>query len=550
MSINDFFPIKFYLPGWPTDIIGYPEQLDSVGIYNLDMPILSAGQVLASGTIQILGDITFDVPLIPGLSVALLNQGDITEFSFEVELREEEFSLSLFALSAAIRFESSLLKRMKPIAGGFEEESPDPVTGEPQPIEVSIEGADLSFNSNGEFTFSFADGAPAFSIQPFMIGDSGIVVDVARCQLILSAQAATAPPATIPADWRGIYLEQAAIHLPDGLNNILPNDVTLEDFFIGSGGFCGKVTGNWTPDDPENPFDEDSGDIFGFQFRTTSVGIEFKQNTLVSGSIAGFLQLPFFDEALVVKLGLTNDGDFTVELSSDNGLLVLEKENVISIEVSSLEFIKEGEEFYFKLTGKVTPELAGLDWPSFELKGLTIGSDGTVRVDGGWIELPDQKALDFHGFKVEIAKLGFGTDELEGKLFKWIGFSGGIQIVESLPLRGGVEGLKVMWAEDGTFKLKIGGVYLQFEIKNVLTFDGSVYFIDEDEPEYIKEFRGGVDLNLIPVNLGVDAQFITGKQPGLQLLLHSNRSRPSGRHPARSTRSRTYMVWPVCTATI
>ena len=194
-------------------------------------------------------------------------------------------------------------------------------------------------------------------------------------------------------------------------------------------------------------------------------------------------------------------------------MLVLEKENVISIEVSSLEFIKEGEEFYFKLTGKVTPELAGLDWPSFELKGLTIGSDGTVRVDGGWIELPDQKALDFHGFKVEIAKLGFGSDDLEGKLFKWIGFSGGIQIIESLPLRSGVEGLKVMWAEDGTFKLKIGGVYLQFEIKDVLAFDGSVYFIDEDEPEYIKEFRGGVHLNLIPVNLGVDAQFITGRQP-------------------------------------
>ena len=111
------------------------------------------------------------MPLIPGLSVALLNQGDITEFSFEVELREEEFSLSLFALSAAIRFESSLLKRMKPVAGGFEEESPDPVTGEPQPIEVSIEGADLSFNSNGEFTFSFADGAS--SVQHSAVHDRG-----------------------------------------------------------------------------------------------------------------------------------------------------------------------------------------------------------------------------------------------------------------------------------------------------------------------------------------------------------------------------------------
>jgi len=148
MGISDFFPFKFYLPGWPTDIIGYPEQLDSVGIYNLNMPILGTGQVLAGGTILILEEIIFDVPLIPGLSVALLNHSDITEFNFEIELSEEGFNLSLFALFSAIRFESGLLKWMRAVAGGFEEESPDPVTGEPQPIEVSIEGVDLSFSGN------------------------------------------------------------------------------------------------------------------------------------------------------------------------------------------------------------------------------------------------------------------------------------------------------------------------------------------------------------------------------------------------------------------
>src|SRR5690606_35503369 len=89
-------------------------------------------------------------------------------------------------------------------------------------------------------------------------------------------------------------------------------------------------------------------------------------------------------------------------------------------------------------------------------------------------------------------------------------FSGGIQIIQALPLRGGVEGLKVMWTEGGEFKLKIGSVHLSFEIKNVLTFEGSVFFIDEENPE-IKEFRGGVDLNNMPINLGIDAQFITGK---------------------------------------
>ena len=67
---------------------------------------------------------------------------------------------------------------------------------------------------------------------------------MARCQLILSAQAATALPATIPADWRGIYLEGNQSTSGLRLSNILPDDVTLEDFFIGSGGFCGKVTGN------------------------------------------------------------------------------------------------------------------------------------------------------------------------------------------------------------------------------------------------------------------------------------------------------------------
>ncbi|MCF6154504.1 MAG: hypothetical protein E3K36_04465 [Candidatus Brocadia sp.] len=510
-DLTQFVPIRLILSGWPTNILAIPPQIDQIGLADFEATSSGHSSLVASGTLQILVDIEADLPLIPGLSLAVLNNGDFTEFGFEIEYLGDWFAVALQSLSAALRFQTGLLKRMEATADGFVEAPPDPETEEPQPVEILMEGADLSVNSDGDFAFTFAEGAPALAIQPFMIGDTGVIIEVTALKLILSAEAVETLPDSIPDDWRGVYLEQATIHLPEGLNGILPDDVTLEDFFIGSGGFCGKVTGNWTPDDPENPFDEMSGDIFGFQFRTTSIGIEFKQNALVSGSIAGYLQLPFFDEAVAVEVGLTNDGDFTIRVNDPDGLFILEKDGIISIEVSSLEFVKEGEELFFKLTGEVTPELAGLAWPSFELKGLTIGSDGTVRVEGGWIELPDQKALDFHGFKLEIAKLGFGSDELEGKLFKWIGFSGGIQIIEALPLRGGVEGLKVMWAEDGEFKLKIGGVYLQFEIENVLTFDGSVYFIDEEEPEYIKEFRGGVSLNLIPINLVVDAQFITGK---------------------------------------
>ena len=338
-----------------------------------------------------------------------------------------------------------------------------------------------------------------------MIGNSGIVVDIEKLKLILSAADAESLPETIPSDWRGVYLEEATIYLPEGLSDILPDTVSFQDAFIGSGGFSGLASIEYDITE----YDESQAKtLLGFGFMLQKLEVEFKQNALTKSSIIGLLKVPFFDVPLEVNVGLTTDGGFTVGLANLDEILILEKPGIISVNVSSLEFIVEGDSFAIKLSGNITPLIAGITWPSFELKGLTISSDGTVKVDGGWIELPEQKALDFHGFKIEISKLGFGSDEEDGSLFKWIGFSGGIQIVESLPLKGGVEGLKVMWTEGGLFKLKIGGVYLSFEIDNVVKFDGSVYFIDEDG---IKEFRGGVNLDILPINLGVNAQFITGR---------------------------------------
>jgi len=510
-DLNQFVALRLVLPGWPTNILTIPPQIDCVGLADFEATSSGSSSLMATGTLQIIDDITMDLPLIPGLSLALFNNSDFTEFDFELEYLTDSFSVSLKSLSVSLRIQTDLLKRMEKVGDGFVEVPADPLTGEPQPVEIMLEGADLSVNSNGEFTFIAADETLALTLLPFMIAESGVIVDVQSLHLILSAATAESLPETIDPTWRGVYLEQATIHLSEGLNNILPDDVTLQDFFIGSGGFCGRVAGNWEAD-RDNPFDEKSGDIFGFRFRTTNVEIEFKQNAIVAGSIAGYLQVPFFEKELEVEVGLTNDGGFTIAITADDGLFTLRKENIISIEISSLEFVEEDGEFLFKLSGKVTPELPGLDWPSFELKSLSIGSDGRVKVAGGWIELPEQASLDFYGFKVEISELGFGSDEVDHIDYNWIGFSGGIQIVQGLPLRGGVEGLKVMWDQDGTSKLKIGGVYLQFEIPDVLSFDGSAYFIDEEVNGIrIKEFRGGLDVFLIPLNFGLNGQFITGK---------------------------------------
>lgn len=511
---------------WPQDILPLPnlDLLDKIWLApSMFVEDEQTENLVFETTVIFEEALSADFGFVAGLSLILGTADLATPVPLSVTISDildpdpEPYLIEIGPVPITLLVATDLLKRMEATAGGFTEAPPDSVTGEPQPVEIVLGGPVCTFSSNGEFTFALDAGAPGVTISPFMIGDSGVVIEVNGFSLVLSEAAAQDLPISIPSDWRGVFLEEATVHLPEGLNGILPDDVTLEDFFIGSGGFCGRVTGNWNAD-PLNPFDDQAGDIFGFQFRLTSIGIEFTQNTLVSGSLAGYLHVPFFDAPLAVEVGLTNDGDFTVGLSSSNGLLTLDKPGVISVAVSSLAFGKEDGVFSLTLTGSVTPLLAEIDWPSFELNGLTISSDGKVKVDGGWITLPELKSLDFHGFKIEISQLGFGAEEDNGADYNWIGFSGGIQIVSGLPLRGGVEGLKVMWNSTGP-KLKIGGVSLAFEIEKVLNFDGVAYFIDEVDPEdpnkRIRGFKGGVDVSLVPLNgAGFDAQFITGDFAG------------------------------------
>ncbi len=441
-------------------------------------------------------DLTLEIPI--ALIITNLTETTIPHFEFQVGPLSITFGLDNGLLTPAERVNIN----------------DDFVPSTRESMQVELEGVLLSADLDGNLELFF-DGE--FSIPPVFIGQTGIVVEASGVSLHLSKNAD--PPSGFDEGFQGIYFETANIYLPDDLVALVPEGIEITECAIGSGGFSGQVSLDWEAEKNTTEYDESEAKSFlGFSFTLQKLEIEFIQNTLVASSIIGFLKVPFFDEPVKVELGLSNDGDFTIAVADPDGLLTLEKENIISIDVTSLEFIKEDNTFSIKLSGKITPLLAGLNWPSFELKGLNIGSDGTVKVDGGWIELPNQKTLDFHGFQIEIAQLGFGSDEIDGILYKWVGFSGGIQIVQALPMRGGVEGLKVMWGIDEfgelLFKLKIGGVYLSFEIKNVLTFDGSVYFIDEPETEdhpSIKEFRGSVDLNLIPINLGIDAQFIAGK---------------------------------------
>jgi hypothetical protein len=238
-ELTDFVALRLVLPGWPTNIVSIPPLIDYVGLAELDVSSSGISSLHATGTIQIIDEISMDLPLIPGCALVLFNNGEFTEFEFEIEYVEDWFSVSLLSLSVGIRFQSSLLKRMEKVGNIYVEVPDDPITGEPAPVEVAMDGIDISVNANGEVAFTFQDGAPALTMLPFMIGDSGVIVDIQKLQLIFSEASATELPGTIDPSWRGVYLEEATIHLPDSLSEIIPDDISFEDAFIGSGGFSG-----------------------------------------------------------------------------------------------------------------------------------------------------------------------------------------------------------------------------------------------------------------------------------------------------------------------
>jgi len=530
--MGEFIPLSYVIRDWPDDIIAMPAVLDDVGVSSLTVSTQSDSQFVVQGNLLVDQVVAFEVAFIPGLSIALLYNGTLTEFEFALAYVRGRFYLDLKGLGGSLIFDSGLLRSVD--AAGTDPhgetiyiDKVDPITGDPVPLQVDFAGVDLSLDSSGNFDFTFAAGAPTLSVPAFTVGGTGIVVEIDSFSLVLSETAAAALPASLGPTARGVWLDQARIHLPEGLSGVLPDDVVLEDFFIGAGGLSGTVAGAWEVTVAGGELTGGSvGTLLGFDFGLTRVALEFKQNALVASEIAGLLHLPFFDSPLGVDISLGGNGELSVTLSAQQpaglgydsaGLLEITKPGLLTLKLESLALHKTENTAAITLSGSVKPEFrAGeIEWPEVGISGLTIDTSGKVTIEGGWIDLPEVKALDLFGFHADLERIGFGNED-DGS--RWVGFSGGVELFEAIPIRGSVEGLRVIWGDAGPVRLKLDGIGLGFDVPGTLEVDGSVAFIEEGSgASLIQGFRGGVTLALLPLDLRIDAQVVIAKAAALGL---------------------------------
>ncbi len=465
----------------------------------------------------------------------------------EVDLEAETFRVALTADIFRLRFGHNLLQ---PVVS---EQIPDPndPTGQKK---ITVFKADktrlvelafpvtLSIDEAGEIEITWPENSSeSITLPPSMIGDTGIVVqgNLGFDFSTTSALQNVTGPAKDPA-WMGLVIRDFKLYLPPDMAGIPPGQLS-GSCLIGSRGFSANIKGSWVdaagksmailksskqPDGSDRRHYEGAGSfsLFGLPAALHSVELVFEDTVPVHCEIEAEFLLPYFDEPVAINLGLGLDGSIHIGLrgADSSSLLVLQKQDVLELRVETLAFQLQGGIFTALLSGEVTPlfgKTRGLNWPSFDVNKLAIDSNGNVHLDGGWLTLRKQKPLNFYGFQVEITRLGFGKTEDGGK---WIGFSGGVKLVEGLPAGASVEGLRIVWYDDGSKppSVTFNGVGVEFQVPDVLTFKGSVAYSGlveltrPDGVEKIQRFDGDIKLKLVALNMEIDAALVIGSASG------------------------------------
>ncbi|HEY0313202.1 MAG TPA: hypothetical protein VGC56_11985 [Allosphingosinicella sp.] len=487
-----FAPLSKTLPSWPSAFGEPGGLLDEIGVTGLES-FSDETSLRFIGKLAWLEEIELKLPGLDAASIALLSAGSFTEVDFELQALPA-FKLILPNLNATLRLRSPILRRVKLQSGKW---NPDLDTGgAARPVEIGLNGVAASITGEGDISVSTA--GMGLSLSSFEIGTTGLIVDATNAGLHLNA--ADPPPPGAQPGFKGVSIAQASLHLTASLaGGAAPDTVTLTDVLIGSSGFSGRVAATWAPNNQSK--------LFGMDCELIELAIDFRQNAPVGGGIKARIKLPFFDKPVDVEIGYTADGALTVGLGAANGgLATLSIQNVLDLELDALKFTVDDGVLTVGLSGMIIPRLQALKVPPIRVDNLTIDSKGNVNLPGGWLELPSQYALDFHSFKISITKFGMGR-EPDGR--KWIGFSGGIKLVDGLPAGVSVDGLRISCKEDWSDpKVSLQGVGVELEIKDVLYFKGAVAYREPNPGE--SRFDGSIKLELKSLKFKLDGEFVVG----------------------------------------
>ena len=351
-----------------------------------------------------------------------------------------------------------------------------------QTIQLSQSQA-LAINWNFDEGFqikTLADEPVGLSIGSTMIGNTGITFKVDELKF------------DIFNDDFLITIKEGTIRLPKDIINF--PEIIFTSCSVNKRGFSGEIKFEWdltldesNPNDVVYKMDNQPVKIFGnFTGGLDFFAITLENNSIKKCSITGELLLPYFDgkrnNAVRISITINDSGEFSIVAKSATGNdITLSREELLMLHVQDLQIFKKEQTFGISITGGLEPLLfssEGMKWPRMDIKNLKIDSTGKFSIDEAWLDLKDLATLDLFGFHLELRKIGIGT--IDPNRF-WIDLSGGLKLIEQIPIGLDVEGFRVIQPPQNSNipEIQFKGIQLSFGVPGAIQLDGLIRFFKD-----------------------------------------------------------------------
>ncbi|WP_203296539.1 hypothetical protein [Luteirhabdus pelagi] len=379
--------------------------------------------------------------------------------SYIKELVLPRFSATL-ELSAAIEFPRWMLV---PVDESTLEEIPEVGdTGYPR---VNFRFGEALFYAGTEAGINYELDLALTQSQPAQIGKTGLIINVERLKLDLSAQE-NIPEADAdnrPVEFMGVYADEVSVTLPKKwFNNVDNTTVELfgKEFLVGTGGISGlfgiqAVGGGTIP--PNSYLTAQIGD---WRVGFNKFDLRFKQNIIIESSILGYIEIPKLkdnnnEQAKIDISGhLYENGDFNLTASEPDGI-PFTLLNFVKFNFLTLELGRQDDDFYIGTSCQISflnatmQKLLGDQ--VIEIPRLRIYDTGRMEIVGGTTSIPTNISLNLGPIEMAVTGIHLGStqQEYQGDMrkYNYWGFDGAISLDPlGLDVRG--EGIKYYYTVD------------------------------------------------------------------------------------------------------
>ena len=315
------------------------------------------------------------------------------------------------------------------------------------------------FSFSTESGFGYDEQLTANLNYPSMIGNTGLVITLSGAKLDLSRKK-NIPEATQdgrPDDFMGVYIQELSIALPEKWFKQVDHTTAKiygRKILIGTGGLSGEIgleataAGLALPPGVRPAVKMNLGENNGFELGFEKFSLTFKQNAITGSEIKGYLKIKGFkdstgqDAKIDIKVSISDNGDFSITASEDQGISLIKIPNIVNVNIKSLSVGRKNGKFFVAVSGNLdfADQSANSNGgfiqdnlpKDIEIQKMLIWQDGKFEFEGGGIELRKPLTMKIGPVALSITKIHFGSHEQKfqgvDRKYKFFGFDGGVSV--------------------------------------------------------------------------------------------------------------------------